>query len=195
MALSMDMSEGIPRIAQASSAERAEPLDEEAFRTFYDRTSRAVWAYLVRVTGDRQLADDLLQEAYYRFHRASAQHEDEAHRRNSLFRIATNLARDAARRRRRSGPWEPLPEEPAGPVDGDACGRAERRTDLGLAMDRLKPAQREMLWLAYAQGMTHEEIAETVGVRTGSVKPLLMRARRKLAAMLSRKGGARDGRR
>ena len=33
------------------------PMDEDTFRAFYDRTSRAVWVYLARVTGDRQLAD------------------------------------------------------------------------------------------------------------------------------------------
>src|SRR5690349_21411203 len=73
-------------------------MDEETFRAFYDRTSLGVWAYLARVTGDRQLADDLLQETYYRFLRASASHESEEHRRNSLYRIATNLARDVRRR-------------------------------------------------------------------------------------------------
>src|SRR5579863_1307725 len=73
-------------------------MDEDAFRAFYDRNARGVWAYLARLTGDRQMADDLLQEAFYRFLRADATHESEAHRRNSLYRIATNLARDARRR-------------------------------------------------------------------------------------------------
>ena len=49
-------------------------MDEDAFRAFYDRTARGVWAYLARVTGDRQMADDLLQETYYRFLRAAANH-------------------------------------------------------------------------------------------------------------------------
>ena len=73
-------------------------MDEDTFRAFYDRTARGVWAYLARVTGDRQLADDLLQETFYRFLRAGAPYDSEAHRRNSLYRIATNLARDARRR-------------------------------------------------------------------------------------------------
>src|ERR1017187_5589570 len=73
-------------------------MDEETFRAFYERTARGLWAYLARVTGDRQLADDLLQETFYRFLRAAATHDSEEHRRNSLYRIATNLARDVRRR-------------------------------------------------------------------------------------------------
>ena len=79
-------------------ADVAFQMDEQTFRAFYDRTSRPLWAYLSRVTGDRQLSDDLLQDAYYRFLRADATYENEVHRRNALFRIATNLARDAHRR-------------------------------------------------------------------------------------------------
>ena len=58
-------------------------MDEDAFRAFYERTARPVWAYLMRLTGDPHTADDLLQEAYYRFYRAAATHESESHRRNS----------------------------------------------------------------------------------------------------------------
>jgi len=173
----------------SSANERAAltPMDEDAFRAFYERTSRQVWVYLSRITGDRQLADDLLQEAYYRFLRANAAHESETHRRNSLFRIATNLARDAQRRERRrptdripAERWDELQSEerPATSVVG--------RTDLTRAMEQLKPAQREILWLAYAIGASHAEIAETLGLTAGSVKQLLFRARKKLARLLGR---------
>ena len=72
-------------------------MSEEDFRAFYERTARPLWSYLSRISGNRQQADDLLQEAYYRFYRAGRQYENESHRRNSLFQIATNLVRDGAR--------------------------------------------------------------------------------------------------
>ena len=177
--------------ADAAETEEAFQMDEDAFRVFYERTARPVWAYLSRMTGEPRLADDLLQEAYYRFLRAGVAHESEAHRRNYLFRIATNLVRDLRRRPR-------VDDVPIGngrdaidradPQSADAAGGAARRVDLGRAMARLKPRERELLWLAYAQGSSHQEIAQALGLKTGSVKLLLFRARRRLAALL-REGG------
>ncbi len=168
----------LPFEFESKASAKPARMDEEAFRAFYERTARQVWAYLVRLTSDSQLADDLLQEAYFRFYRAGTQYESESHRRNSLFRIATNLARDHGRRRR-CGVDVPLPE------DLEASAHfADERTDLARAMSRLKPLQREILWLAYAQGSSHVEIAEIVGVSSKSIKSLLFRARRKLAELL-----------
>lgn len=184
------MNDALLAVAGARSKSEAGALmDEETFRAFYDRTSRAVWVYLARVTGDRHLADDLLQETYYRFYKAGAAHHDEGHRRNSLFCIATNIARDTHRRNLRH-PVEPLQvneaDEETVAVDTRIAERFEESTDLWRAMAQLKPVQREMLWLAYALGSTHAEIAKIVGVKSGSVKILLFRARRKLAALLGR---------
>jgi len=179
--------------AESRDLESALPLmDEEEFRAFYDRTARPLWAYLSRVTGDPHEADDVLQEAYYRFCRAGARYESESHRRNSLFRIATNLVRDGARRaaRRRSVPLEAEDErEPFADTEAPVPERqAAARTDLARAMERLEPVQRQMLWLAYAQGASHREIAEVLGLKAVSVRTLLLRARRRLAGFLE--GGA-----
>ena len=165
-------------------------MDEDTFRAFYERTARGVWAYLARVTGDRQLADDLLQEAFYRFLRANATHDTETHRRNSLYRIATNLARDARRKSLiRSSTVLAGDNIESAPAD-HRSGTAERIADCNRAMSLLQPRERAMLWLAYAEGASHREIAAVLGLSPGSLKPLLFRARRRLAALL---GGASDG--
>ncbi len=166
-------------------------MDESAFRDFYERSARGLWAYLARITGDRQLADDLLQETFYRFLRASRPYEDEAHRRRSLYCIATNLARDARRRSMAGVRAELAGDEIEGVPSGQNAEAAERGADLMRAMERLKPRERAMLWLAYGEGASHVEIAQTLGLRPGSLKPLLFRARRKLAELLGRETGGR----
>jgi RNA polymerase sigma-70 factor (ECF subfamily) len=172
--------------ADATSAEAGLVMDEESFRAFYERNARSVWAYLARLTGDRHAADDLLQEAFYRFLRAGSVYESETHRRNALYRIATNLARDARRR---------VMSRPVGVIAGDdiekvagrqAVGSVDRSADVTRALSRLKPRERAMLWLAYAEGASHNEIAETLGLKPGSMKLMLFRARRRLASLLGK---------
>ena len=171
--------EAAERTGQAVSLE----MDEDAFRGFYERTARTLRAYLVRVSGDPAMADDLLQEAYYRFLRARGHYESEGHRRNALFRIATNLLHDAHRRAKDHPPFTGVNDEPADTRAAHAQA-SDTRTDLRRAMAHLKPRERQLLWLAYALGSTHREIADALGLRAGSVKLLLFRARRRLAALL-----------
>jgi RNA polymerase sigma-70 factor (ECF subfamily) len=176
-----------PLGAAAADQEDTFQMDEDAFRLFYERTARPVWAYLSRMSGHPRLADDLLQETYYRFLRANVSHESEAHRRNYLFRIATNLIHDLRRRPRVDESHladDGQEREHVDPQSADPAGGAVRRLDLARSMARLKPRERELLWLAYAQGSSHKEIADTLGLKTASVKLLLFRARRRLAAML-----------
>jgi RNA polymerase sigma-70 factor, ECF subfamily len=177
-----------------ADADIAFEMDEDTFRAFYDRTARMLWAYLSRMTGSRELADDLLQETYYRFLRARVTHDSEAHRRHYLFRIATNLVRDG-RRRKLASPTI-VGHEDDGELPGDAAlaARTESRADVRSAMARLKPRERELLWLAYAEGSSHREIGETLGLKTGSIKPLLFRARQRLAAALRGAGYPGGGR-
>ena len=167
------------------AAEEAFFMDEQAFRVFYQRTARPLWSYLSRISGSPSLADDLFQETYYRFLRANLKSADEVYQKNYLFRIATNLTHDH---------WRKLPRKerlkasvsPAGQADDHTAVRVQQSSDLNRALARLKPREREILWLAYVEGSSHKEIAEVVGLRVASIKLLLFRARRKMADLLGR---------
>lgn len=178
---------------ECAAGTKAAGMDEEAFRAFYERTARAVWAYLVRISDEPQLAEELMQEAYYRMLRAGDVYENESHRRNALFRIATNLVHDTRRRRHgRINVELPDDHDVHGVlVDAGSAERAAESLDVRQALKALKPQQREILWLAYAQGLSHDEIAGVTGVSRKSIKSLLFRARQKLAGLLRPEGGRR----
>jgi RNA polymerase sigma-70 factor (ECF subfamily) len=168
------------RLLAFEEAERTFPMDEEAFRGFYELTSRAVWVYLARTTGDKRLADDLLQETYYRFLCSRVAFESDDHRRHYLFRIASNLVRDEWRAHRPSGEL-PADVRASGPAPDD---QAAQRIDLTRAFEQMRPRDRSLLWLAYAQGWSHEEIAKSLGLKRASLKAMLHRARGRLMALL-----------
>jgi len=166
----------------AQAAEQAFHMDEQTFRVFYESTARPLWSYLSRILGSATLADDLVQESYYRFLRATLKSDDAAYQKAYLFRIATNLARDHWRRRPR-GENETADAEQVS-ADDRTAERVQQRSDLGRALGRLKPRERELLWLAYAEGASHKEIATVLGLRTASVRLLLFRARQKVLKLL-----------
>ena len=166
----------------ANTAQTTEPaMDTEAFAGFYERSARQLWAYLARVSGDPTLAEDLMQESYVRFLCASAPQDGEVAARRYLFRIASNLLRDYWRRPGAVS-IEALPEHLLMKSDGSAA--ADTRVTLEPAMARMRPRDRQLLWLAHAENYSHREIAEITGLRVTSIRLLLFRARREMARLL-----------
>lgn len=149
---------------------------EESFRRLYEATSRPLWAYLQHASGRAEVADDLMQETYCRYLTRRIPEMDEPQTRSYLFRIATNLLHDRYRSRDDSAVDE-LPEL------GEESD-AETKLDVQAAMQQLKPRERELLWLAYVEGMSHTEIAAATGLRAMSVRILLFRARQKAGKLL-----------
>jgi len=174
------------RAGAFDDAERTFQMTEEEFRIFYEQTARPMWLYLARTTGDDRLADDLLQETYYRFLRTRTAFESGDHRRHYLFRIATNLVRDQWRRARKDAVEITETSEVLDAREDNAVGdRALGRIDVTRALEQLKPRERSLLWLAYAQGWSHEEIAAAIGVKSSSLKAMLHRARHRLVTLLN----------
>lgn len=169
-------------VAGDAEAHAARPgMESEAFAGFYERSARSLWAYLARVSADPALADDLMQESYVRFLTAAHPADGEVAARRYLFRIATNLFRDHWRRQRTT-PIDDLPEERFA-TQGHAA-QAETQAMLGPALEQLRPRDRQLLWLAYAEGYNHREIAEITGLASASIRLLLFRARHKVAHLL-----------
>jgi RNA polymerase sigma-70 factor (ECF subfamily) len=162
-------------------------LDESAFARLHAETARPLWSYLYRVVGDASQAEDLVQETFLRVLRAKSGPLDDDERRAYVFRIAGNLAIDAFRRRKRD-------TDLAAAVEREAAREsAPQASDLDVARSfgQLTPQQRAMLWLAYVEGSAHDEIAQSLGVKSGSVRVLLFRARRKLRELMTGAGGSR----
>jgi len=159
------------------------PMDSEAFASFYQRSAPGLRAYLARVGGNVALAEDLVQESYLRFLTAAALKGGEVDHRRYLYRIATNLLRDHWRRPRSTG-IDDVPEVLfAAP---DKLAGIDSRIHLDPALAQMRPRDRQILWLAYAEGYSHDEIAEITGLRSASIRLLLFRARRKMARLLRR---------
>jgi RNA polymerase sigma-70 factor, ECF subfamily len=174
-------------LAGNAETDAAQPLmDDEAFAGFYERSARSLWAYLARTSGDPTLAEDLMQESYVRFLSAdgapSHVHDGEVACRRYLFRIATNLLRDHWRRPR-SASIEEIPEnffsQPSHAAQSDS------QMMLSPALALMRPRERQLLWLAHAEGYSHGEIADITGLASASIRLLLFRARRKIARLLT----------
>jgi len=182
-------------VQQAAGAGVCDPaMENEVFARFYERLARPLWAYLARSSGDPALADDLMQESFVRFLCAAGAPalatDGEAAARLYLFRIATNLLRDYWRRPRNAS-IEEIPEEFFA-ARGSAA-QTEARIQLEPALRQMKLRERQMLWLAHAEGYSHREIAQVMGLNAASIRLLLFRARRKMAGLL-RACAADDGR-
>jgi len=178
-----DTSTPFPLAAVCAAPAEKTSVTEAEFHALYAETARPLKSYLSRMTGDPSTADDLLQEAYCHLLRAQLPPMEPAGRRNYLYRIATNLARDHFRRRKHAS--DTLLDALAQPHGGEA---ALVSADVQKILNEVEPGERQLLWLAYVEGASHREIAALTGLKEASVRPLLFRARRKLGAILRERG-------
>ena len=152
-------------------------ISAPAFAAFYEQTSAALRKYVARCVGSHGPADDIVHEAYLRLLRHPPPSDDADQLRAYLFTVASNLMADRWRRQRvESASFEPTPSS----VNPDTA----LQLDMERTFLRLRPLDRQMLWLAYVEGASHREIAAALGLREGSIRVLLSRARDKLLQML-----------
>jgi RNA polymerase sigma-70 factor, ECF subfamily len=165
-------------------AERADPA---AFRELYEAYGPRVKAYMMRRGADAGTAEDLAQETLLTVWRKAALYAGEKGSMTTwVFAIARNLRID---RLRREVPWQELPEGRMAeasdePLPDEVMGEKERQERVQAALADLPPEQKEVVSLAYLEGLSHSEIAERLGVPLGTVKSRMRIAYQKIRQAL-----------
>jgi RNA polymerase sigma-70 factor (ECF subfamily) len=150
--------------------------DREAFTRFYDRYAPLVYPLVLRIVRDRSDAADVLQDVFWEAWRGATAYDPARGSPEAwmLTRARTRaIDRVRAVRRRNETLGSPVDEALAvAPAEagGDAAERAEDRGLVTAALDRLPPAQRQAIELAYYAGLTQTEIATRLGQPLGTVK-------------------------
>ena len=169
---------------EAPAGAAREILSRERFLTLYRATSAGLRRYLLRLTRSPDDAEDLLQESYIRLLTTEVPVMEPPALKSYLYRMATNLARDGYRReerqRRLMTAWT---HRESGRQEATQTNH-EQSSHLESLLGKMKPRERELLWLAYVEGFQHREIAEILGLKTESIRPLLFRARQGFGKML-----------
>lgn len=156
-------------------AERLRKRDAQALAELYDRYGRVVYSLIVRVVRDGALAEDLVQETFLRvWNRAQGFDAERGALGSWLMAVARNRAidylRSAGGRERNALELEGV-DHPSlyRDMESDILASDKARV-VRSAMEKLSPRQREVIELAYFEGLTQTEMAERMGQPLGTVK-------------------------
>jgi RNA polymerase sigma-70 factor (ECF subfamily) len=183
--------------ADREALDRLERGDPSGFDLAYDRHRDRVYAFLFRLTGRADLADDLFQETWLRFSRQAASLCDGSNLRSWLFTVARHLFVSHLRHERAREAGRTTGRCPA-TAEVDAFGVNLPNTVLstssaehGLALSELERAllalsveDRELLLLVSVEGLKQNEVAAVLGVAAAAIRQRVTRARARLAAIL-----------
>lgn len=168
----------------------------ESFGAIVRRYERELYGYLRRYLGDSDLADDVFQNTFLQLYTKIGHYEAGRPVRPWLYTIATHQAIDALRRQGRhqavsldqnreelpNGEVRSLLEllESRGPSPTDTIQGDETRERIRASVDHLPEFLRQVVVMAYYQGLKYREIAEILGIPVGTVKSRLHAALVKL---------------
>lgn len=166
---------------------------ESALSELYDRYGRLVYSIGLNVLGETRSAEEVTQDVFLRvWERAVTYQPEQGKVVVWLARIARNRAIDLIRRRNvrpeaSSVAWDDLADLHAAsdPNVEQSVELSQLRQDVRRAIAQLPPEQKEVLALAYFQGLSHQEIAGRLGQPLGTVKTRLRLAMQKMKALLS----------
>jgi RNA polymerase sigma-70 factor (ECF subfamily) len=193
MSLATDIEEG-PDHALVTGARHG---DTHAFEKLMSRHKRRVFAVALRITKNREDAEDVVQESFHKAFLNLDRFREASQFSTWLNRIALNEAFMVLRRRRRIPEVLPLtPDDnlnfvPEAFVDQnpnpeESCRRREHSELLTNAINRLGPTIRKTMWLRMVEERTVEETARMLDTSVAAVKSRVCRGRRELSGTLNR---------
>jgi RNA polymerase sigma-70 factor (ECF subfamily) len=153
------------------------------FATVFEQTREQVFAFALRITGNRALAEDVTQETFLEVHRGLAQFRGEAQVSTWVLRIALRVALRAKCLHRRTRTLERA-DAPSFTLDDALIARLDA-TRVNEAMLQLTLEHRTVLALFAVEGLSHQAIAETLGIPEGTVWSRLHQARKRLNECLA----------
>lgn len=168
--------------------------DRSAFDELVRRTYVDTYTLAVRLTGNEEDARDVVQETYLRAWKSLKRFRGDAAFTTWLYRITANASYTLVdrRRRRRTSPIEDVPEQIDTRVEArteDLVGATLGLGELATSLDRLSPSLRSLVILKDVYGLSHEEIAEDLGISVSAAKVRLHRGRKRLREMLDQSEG------
>jgi RNA polymerase sigma-70 factor (ECF subfamily) len=164
--------------------------DESAMGAFYQEHGRVVLAQILLVTGERVLAEEIVQDTMLAVWRGAASFRGESSVRSWVIAIARRQTRDRLRGQRLRVVDDAFLADQPGPGPGPestALDRAELAEVMG-AIRELASAHREVLGLAFGAGLSLPEVAGVLEIPVGTVKSRLAAARTALSRILNQKG-------
>jgi len=154
----------------------------EKFGSFYKDNQKALFTYLVRMTGDYYLASDIMQESFRRY---LENYTEKLPNAAILFTIARNALFDHSRVRGRSTSLEQDPIDGSESQEYSLMVKQEYQQVLA-ALQKLEKNERDILALAISDGISYRDIASIVGISVENVKVKIHRTRLKLKKILQR---------
>ena len=188
------------REEDAALVEQCKAGDRKAFQTLVERYQRKVYTIAFGVVRNHDDAMDVTQDAFLKVHRYLPNFKGDSSFYTWLYRIVVNLCIDRKRRATRAAEvdyddaLEHSSDAAAGPTLAStyiespqkALARKELREQMGVALGKLSDSHRKILVLREVEGMSYEDIAETLGVAKGTVMSRLFHARKNFQKALSR---------
>ena len=162
---------------------RAQQGDNSAFEQLLLAHQKKVYNLCLRMAANPDDALDLSQEAFIKAWRALGQYQFEASFSTWLFRLTSNVCIDFLRQKKRRQETS-LTEPDCTPLPEQQAITNETKIELARAMGQLAPDHREILQLRVVEDLPYEQIADILGVRVGTVKSRLARARLSLRKIL-----------